>query len=84
MIFSAFDVVVAPAVAYVASSVVVPQYLTHLVGGVVRYGRRHYACGGVFVVCFVVDDEKDDANSIMLATNMVFCRIGLLLLGDQP
>ena len=30
-----------------------------------------YACGGIFVVCFVVDDE-DNMNSILLATNMVF------------
>ena len=79
MLFSAFDVVVAPAVAYVASSVVVPQYLTHLVGvvvrygSVVRYGGRHYSRGGVLVVRFVVNDDKDNTNSIMFANNLVFC-----------
>ena len=58
--------------------------MAHSIDGVIRYGGRHYARGGVFVVRFVVDDDEDDMNSIMLATNMVFCRIGLLLSGDQP
>ena len=39
--------------------------MAHSIGNVVRYGGRHYdrhyARGGVFVVCFVVDDDKDDA-----------------------
>ena len=30
------------------------------------------ACNGVFFIRFVVDDDKGDTNSIMLATNMVF------------
>ena len=84
MLFSAFNVVVAPEIAYIASSVVVPRYMAHPIGGVVQYGGRHYVRDGVFVVRFVVDDDEDNTNSIMLATNMVFCRIEFLHSRDQP
>ena len=46
--------------------------MAHLIGGVVRYGVRHYARGGVFIIRFVVDDEEEDTNSIMFAAKMVF------------
>ena len=66
MLLGAFDIVIAPAIAYITSLVVVSRYMAHLIGGVIRYSGRQYARGGVFVVRFVVNDDKDDTDSIIV------------------
>ena len=37
-------------------------------------GGRHFACGGIFVVCSTVDDDKSDTNQSCLCPRRRLCR----------
>ena len=49
-------------------------HMAHLIGSLIRYGGRHCACSGVFVICSVVDDDEANTIQSLLCPRRRLCR----------